>query len=105
QVFAALPAGDGQAALPRNKNPFPPLPAVRSALIRSIDAVNRYPEFLPEQLRRLVARRVGGRAEQVVLGPGASGVAMQVLHTVTRPGDRIVLSYPTFDGYPILTQI
>jgi histidinol-phosphate aminotransferase len=30
---------------------------------------------------------------------------MQVLHAVTRPGDRIVLSEPTFDGYPIFAKM
>jgi histidinol-phosphate aminotransferase len=30
---------------------------------------------------------------------------MQVLHAVTRPGDRIVMSQPTFDGYPIFAQM
>jgi histidinol-phosphate aminotransferase len=60
---------------------------------------------LPEQLRRLIADRVGVGEEQVVLGSGASGVAMQVLHAVTRPGDRIVMSQPTFDGYPIFAQM
>jgi histidinol-phosphate aminotransferase len=88
-----------------NESPFPPLPAVRSALVQSIDAANRYPEFLPEQLRRLVADRIGVRDEQVVLGPGASGVAMQVLHAVALPGERMVLSQPTFDGYPIFAQM
>src|SRR6202041_1797581 len=88
-----------------NENPSPPLPAVRSALIHSIDAANRYPEFLPEQLRTLVAEHIGVCDEQVVLGAGASGVVMQVLHAVTRPGDRIVFSEPTFDGYPIFAQM
>ena len=92
-------------ALSLNENPFPPLPAVRSALIRSIDAANRYPEFLPERLRRLIAAHIGVCDEQVVLGAGASGVVMQVLHAVTRPGDRIVFSEPTFDGYPIFTRM
>jgi histidinol-phosphate aminotransferase len=32
-------------------------------------------------------------------------VIMQVLHAVTRPGDRIVFSEPTFDGYPIFAQM
>ena len=88
-----------------NENPFPPLPAVRSALVRCIDAANRYPEFLPDQLRGLVASRVGVGADQVVLGAGVSGVVMQVLHALTAPGDRIVLSEPTFDGYPIFAQM
>jgi histidinol-phosphate aminotransferase len=32
-------------------------------------------------------------------------VAMQVLHAVTRPRERIVMGQPTFDGYPIFAQM
>lgn len=105
EILATLPRAVDPLALSLNESPFPPLPAVRSALMQSIDAANRYPEFLPGQLRRLVADRVGVGEEQVVLGPGASGVAMQVLHAVTRPGDRILMAQPTFDGYPIFAQM
>jgi histidinol-phosphate aminotransferase len=105
EILSALPQAVDPLALSLNESPFPPLPAVRSALVHSIDAANRYPEFLPWQLRRLIADRVGVRDDQVVLGAGASGVAMQVLHAVTLPGGRIVLSQPTFDGYPIFTQM
>jgi histidinol-phosphate aminotransferase len=105
EVLDALPYATDPFALSLNENPFPPLPAVRSALIRSIDVANRYPEFLPERLRRLIGDHIGVSDEQVVLGAGASGVVMQVLHAVTRPGDRIVFSEPTFDGYPIFAQM
>jgi histidinol-phosphate aminotransferase len=105
KILDALPNATDPFALSLNENPFPPLPAVRSALIRSIDVANRYPEFLPERLRGLIAGHIGVRDEQVVLGAGASGVVMQVLHAVTRPGDRIVFSEPTFDGYPIFAQM
>jgi histidinol-phosphate aminotransferase len=105
EILDALPNATDPYALSLNENPFPPLQAVRSALIRSIDVANRYPEFLPERLRRLIAGQIGVGDEQVVLGAGASGVVMQVLHAVTRPGDRIVLSEPTFDGYPIFTRM
>ncbi|MGH3634850.1 MAG: pyridoxal phosphate-dependent aminotransferase, partial [Mycobacterium sp.] len=105
-VFAdALPSATDPLALSLNENPFPPLPAVRSALIRSIDAANRYPELLPERLRCLIAGHIGVNAEQVVLGAGASGVLMQVLRARTEPGDTIVMTSPTFDGYPIFAQI
>jgi histidinol-phosphate aminotransferase len=105
EVLATLPQGVDPLALSLNESPFPPLPAVRSALVDSINAANRYPEFLPAQLRRLVADHVGVEDQQVVLGAGVSGVVMQVLHAVTLPGDRIVLSQPTFDGYPIFAQM
>src|ERR1700757_3907277 len=105
EILDTLPNATDPFALSLNENPFPPLPAVRSALIRSIEVANRYPEFLPERLRRLIAGHIGICDEQVVLGAGASGVVMQILHAVTRPGDRIVFSEPTFDGYPIFAQM
>src|SRR6476660_8364773 len=101
----ALPSALNPLALSLNENPFPPLPAVRSALIESIDAANRYPEFLPERLRSLVAGHVGVRDEQVVIGVGATGVIMQMLRAVTSPGDRMVMTSQTFDGYPIFAQM
>ena len=73
---AALPSAIDPFALSLNENPFPPLPAVRSALIRSIDAANRYPEFLPERLRGLIAGHIDVADEQVVLGAGATGVVV-----------------------------
>ncbi|BBY62893.1 pyridoxal phosphate-dependent aminotransferase [Mycolicibacterium helvum] len=104
-TVAALPDATDPLALSLNESPFSPLPAVRSALIAAIDSANRYPEFLPERLRRLIASRIGVAEDQVVLGPGATGVAMQVLHAMTEPGDRIAMATPTFDGYPIFAQM
>ncbi|MEB3982972.1 aminotransferase class I/II-fold pyridoxal phosphate-dependent enzyme [Mycobacterium sp. 663a-19] len=101
----AFPDAVDPHALSLNENPFPPLPAVRSVLIRSIDAANRYPEFLPERLRRLIADRIGVPAEQVVLGAGATGVVLQALQALTVPGDAIAMSAPTFDGYPIVAEM
>jgi histidinol-phosphate aminotransferase len=101
----SLPASVDPMALSLNENPFPPLPAVRAALISSIDASNRYPEFLPERLRALIAGHLGVADGQVVIGAGATGVILQVLQAVTSPGDRMVLTAPTFDGYPIFARM
>src|SRR6201998_1374969 len=105
EILSSLPQAVDPYALSLNESPFPPLPAVRSALDHCLDAAHRYPELLPGQLRGMIAGRVGLDENQVVLGTGASGVAMQVLHAVTRPGDRIVMSTPTFDGYPIFAEM
>ena len=102
---AGLPSAIDPTALSLNENPYPPLPAVRSALIAALDAANRYPEFLPEQLRRVIAARIGVPETQIILGPGATGVILQVLHALTSPGDRIVMAVPTFDGYPIIAAM
>lgn len=104
-VVGALPAAVDPLALSLNENPFPPLPGVRAALIASIDVANRYPELLPERLRSLIARHAGVAEEQVVLGVGATGVILQVLQAMTNAGDGIVMTSPTFDGYPIFAHI
>jgi histidinol-phosphate aminotransferase len=100
-----LPLARDPFALSLNENPLPPLPSVRAALVAAIEAANRYPEFLPERLRSTIATRIGVRDEQVVIGVGATGVIQQVLAAITRPGDRMVLAAPTFDGYPILARM
>jgi histidinol-phosphate aminotransferase len=105
EAVEALPSALNPLALSLNENPFPPLPAVRSALIESIDAANRYPEYLPATLRKLIAGRLGAPDEQVIPGAGATGVVMQVLDAVTSPGDRMVMTSPTFEGYPIFAQM
>jgi len=105
EIGGAFPTAIDPFALSLNENPFPPLPGVRSALIRSIDAANRYPEFLPERLRSLIAGRIGLPADQVVLGAGATGVVLQALQALTTPGDTIAFSSPTFDGYPIIARM
>jgi histidinol-phosphate aminotransferase len=105
EIGDAIPNAVDPHALSLNENPFPPLPAVRSVLVRSIDAANRYPEFLPERLRNLIAGRIGVPADQVVLGAGATGVVLQALQALTVPGDAIAMSSPTFDGYPIIAEM
>ncbi|MDT5019057.1 MAG: histidinol-phosphate aminotransferase [Mycobacterium sp.] len=104
-AVGALPAAVNPLALSLNENPFPPLPAVRTALVAAIDAANRYPEFLPERLRALIAGHIGVCDEQVVIGVGGTGVIMQVLGAVTSPGEKMVMTSPTFDGYPIFAQM
>jgi histidinol-phosphate aminotransferase len=105
EIEDAFPNAIDPLALSLNENPFPPLPAVRSALIRSIYAANRYPEFQPERLRSLIAGRIGVPADRVVLGAGATGVVLQALQALTAPGDAIAMASPTFDGYPIVARM
>jgi histidinol-phosphate aminotransferase len=100
-----LPVAVDPFALSLNENPYPPLPAVRAALIQSIDSANRYPEFLPQRMRALIADRIGISVDQVILGSGATGVMLHVLHAITDPNDKIVIADPTFEGYPIVSTM
>jgi histidinol-phosphate aminotransferase len=100
-----LPDAEDPLALELNESPFSPLPTVRAAMVRAVDSANRYPEFLPERFRRLIAKHLGFEEEQIIVGAGATGVVMQVLQALTCPGGRIVMASPTFDGYPIFAQM
>jgi histidinol-phosphate aminotransferase len=100
-----LHGAENPLALSLNENPFSPLPAVHAAIVEAVGAANRYPEFLPERLRGVIAQHIGVNDEQIVIGAGATGVVMQILHALTDPGDGIVMTFPTFDGYPICAQM
>jgi histidinol-phosphate aminotransferase len=88
-----------------SENPFPPLPSVLLAVNRALAQANRYPEFLPRRLPKLIAGHVGVHSDQVVVGSGATGVIMQIMQALTGRGDGIVYGAPTFDGYPIMAEM
>ncbi|WP_280249952.1 aminotransferase class I/II-fold pyridoxal phosphate-dependent enzyme [Nocardia abscessus] len=88
-----------------SENPYPPLPSVLRAVHMTLAHANRYPEFLPRRLPSLIARHVGVGADQVVVGSGATGVALQIMQTLATPGAEILYSAPTFDGYPIMAEM
>ncbi|MFI9507076.1 aminotransferase class I/II-fold pyridoxal phosphate-dependent enzyme [Nocardia sp. NPDC052566] len=85
-----------------SENPFPPLPSVLRAVNETLAQANRYPEFLPRRLPRLIAGHLGVEPDQVIVGAGATGVAMQIIQSLTGRGDEVVFGAPTFDGYPIM---
>ncbi|MBT2383998.1 histidinol-phosphate transaminase [Streptomyces sp. ISL-11] len=88
-----------------NENPYPPLPEVRDALAAELDAVNRYPEFTPETLVTMVAQWLGVAREQVAVGSGSVGIALQVLDMCTGPGDQVIYGWRSFDAYPLITRM
>ncbi|MBJ8347679.1 aminotransferase class I/II-fold pyridoxal phosphate-dependent enzyme [Antrihabitans sp. YC2-6] len=102
-THTALPGRGFELGL--SENPFPPLPSVLKALNNVMAHANRYPEFLPERLPRVIANRIGVMPDQVVVGSGATGVAMQIMQAVMKAGERIVFAMPNFDGYPIMASI
>jgi histidinol-phosphate aminotransferase len=105
-VTAAPPsAGSEPLELALSENPFPPLPSVLDAVNQALSQANRYPEFLPHRLPEVIADHIGTDADQVVVGSGATGVAMQIMQALAAPGERMVFAAPTFDGYPIMADM
>ncbi|MET9487643.1 aminotransferase class I/II-fold pyridoxal phosphate-dependent enzyme [Nocardia sp. NPDC006630] len=88
-----------------NENPYGPPPSVREALSAALSSANRYPEFLPQRLPRLIAERLGVAPDRIVVGAGATGVIMHIVQEFGSGGSSVVMAVPTFDGYPILTSM
>ncbi|CAM4422279.1 aminotransferase class I/II-fold pyridoxal phosphate-dependent enzyme [Nocardia ninae] len=88
-----------------SENPFPPLPSVLRAVNSALAQANRYPEFLPRELPTVIARHLGLHPDQVVVGSGATGVALQIMQSLTTSGAGMVYATPTFDGYPIMAEM
>ncbi|BEK90690.1 pyridoxal phosphate-dependent aminotransferase [Nocardia seriolae] len=86
-----------------NEIPFGPPPSVRAALSHALASANRYPEFLPERLPRLIAGRLGCAPDRIVVGAGATGVIMHIVQEFGSGDAEVVMATPTFDGFPILT--
>ncbi|MFD4434221.1 pyridoxal phosphate-dependent aminotransferase, partial [Nocardia sp. NPDC058497] len=86
-----------------SENPYPPLPSVLAAVSDTLAHANRYPEFRPERLPRIIADHLGVPPDDVVVGAGATGVAMQILRALG--GGELITSTPTFDGYPIMAEM
>ncbi|GGX77418.1 histidinol-phosphate transaminase [Streptomyces anandii] len=85
-----------------NESPYPPLPSVRRAMRRAADRAHRYPQFYPDDLTEAVAEWCGVGPDQVAVGSGSVGVALQLLRAVAGPGDTVVHAWRTFDAYPLL---
>ena len=100
-------AGDSGARhlLAQNEHPYPPLPSVLTALAGAASDLNRYPDLRPERFAWLIADWQSVPAAQVVVGHGSAGVALDLFHSVVRPGDNVVHSAPCFDAYPLFCRI
>ncbi|MEV7686964.1 histidinol-phosphate transaminase [Streptomyces bungoensis] len=88
-----------------NESPYPPLPAVREAMRRAVAQAHRYPQFYPDDLTERIAAWCGVAPEQVVVGSGSVGVALQSLRAVVRSGDAMVYAWRSFDAYPLLAEM
>src|SRR5262245_63584988 len=88
--------------LASNENPFAPLPSVLAAIDRSAaDNLNRYADHRAEELRAVLADRLGLAVTQVTVGCGSVGLLQQLLLAFADPGDEVVFGWRSFEAYPI----
>src|SRR5437879_371064 len=100
--LAALAAELGLPELVRlsaNENPLGPSPHVLDAIAREAARVHLYPDGGAVALRDALARRLGVRPGQLVVGNGADELIGLVALAAFEPGDEVVVPQPSFEPY------
>ena len=68
--------------------------------------INRYPDPLQRQLKRVLAKVKGVEANQILLGNGSDEVLDLIFRTFCEPGeDEVILLPPTYGMYAVLAKL
>src|SRR5438034_820224 len=85
--------------LSANENPLGPSPHVLDAIAREAARAHLYPDGGAVALRDALARRLGVRPDQLVVGNGADELIGLVAFAAFEPGDEVVVPQPSFEPY------
>lgn len=88
-----------------NENPYPPLPSVRAVIADAAAGVNRYPDMNSVALKEAIAAFHGFDPACVTVGPGSTGVLVQLVQALCDPGDEVVFAWRSFEAYPIIVKL
>jgi histidinol-phosphate aminotransferase len=88
--------------LASNEGPFGPFPAAMAALEEALPELNRYPERAAELTERLAGRH-GLTPERIAPGNGADAVIANIALAFLRPGDEVLMGWPSFVSYHLST--
>jgi histidinol-phosphate aminotransferase len=87
------------ARLASNENPEPPSTAVLGAAEEALRTVNRYPDERANVLMTALRAHYGDY--HFVTGVGMDGVIETIIRTLVEPGEKVVISTPTFSFYAL----
>ncbi|MDX6594346.1 MAG: histidinol-phosphate aminotransferase [Gaiellales bacterium] len=86
--------------LASNEGPLGPFPSVVERLREAVPLLNRYPE-LSHDLRKRLAERHGVAPQRIWAGNGAVSIIGDLALALLRPGDEVLMGWPSFVAYPI----
>jgi histidinol-phosphate aminotransferase len=88
--------------LASNESPYPPLQAVRDAIDRAIDSLNRYPDPSNARLRERLSDRYEVPSSRIAIGNGSCDILLAAGEALLEPGAELVYAWPSFSVYPHL---
>ena len=65
---------------------------------------NRYPNFVPDTLKRRLSEYTGVPANGIIVGNGSNEMLLVLFMSFIRPGTTVVISQPTFTVYGLLVN-
>lgn len=101
---APAPSETPAHKLSSNENPYPPLPAVATAIAECIGGINRYPDMAGREITALIAERFAVEPAQVVLGSGSVEIVSQLMRATAGQGDEVMFAWRSFEAYPLLAR-
>lgn len=109
-VFAKSPADIAKeygfsevALLGSNENPYPPSEKVIRAAKEALSGVNRYPDPKAAEYHAALRANICD-APVVSSGLGMDGVIETAIRTLVAPGEKVVISTPTFSMYGLAAK-
>jgi histidinol-phosphate aminotransferase len=65
---------------------------------------NRYPDFIPVELKNTIAEYVGTSPDNIIAGNGSNEMLLVLLLSLTDSNSSVILCQPTFTVYQLLTK-
>jgi histidinol-phosphate aminotransferase len=65
---------------------------------------NRYPNFVPEALKRKLSEYTGVDADGIIVANGSNEILLVLMLSLLRPGTTVVICQPTFTVYRLLAN-
>jgi histidinol-phosphate aminotransferase len=88
---------DGTLRLNSNENPLGLAPAARDAVIEALVHAGRYPGDFTAPLYPELARYLGVREENILLGAGSTEILQIIVQAYQGPGVPLIMAEPTFE--------
>ena len=87
--------------LASNENPLGPSPKAVEAIAGALKNLHRYPDGGCFYLKERLAKRIGIKTENLIIGNGSNEIIELVIRTFLRPGEEAVMGNPSFAVYPL----
>lgn len=95
----------GSIKLASNENPLGPSPKAVDAVSKALKNLHRYPDGGCYYLKERLAKRLGVKPENLIIGNGSNEIIELVVRTFLRPGEEAVMGNPSFAVYPLVIPV